>query len=105
MNKLVKVADLTAEEKAMVKLPYGTEWEDVGAINFQLRKDGSVANYSIVMDYSDEKLEELRQPTMMDIINVLFANKHSKQYQASKKHLGVSNDDINAARRVMKRGN
>lgn len=47
MNTKIKVADLTQAQRENVILESGKTWDDVESVNYQLRKDGSVANYSV----------------------------------------------------------
>lgn len=95
MNNIVKAEDLTAEQKESVILPYNKTWGDVVSINYQMRKDGSVSNYSIDYKYVEQTI-----PDMTDAMTMLFGKKHSRVYQSAKKRLGVSNNDINSARRI-----
>lgn len=95
MNNIVKAEDLTAEQKASVILLCNKTWDDVVSVNFQMRKDGTVANYSIAYKYVEQT-----GPDMMDAMTMLFGKKHSRAYQSTKKRLGVSNDDVNSARRI-----
>lgn len=95
MNNIVKAEDLTTEQKASVILPYSKTWDDVVSVNFQMRKDGSVSNYSIAYKYVEQTV-----PDLIDAMTMLFGKKHSRVYQSAKKRLGVSNDNINSARRI-----
>ena len=96
MNKIISVDNLTKEQKQQVSLTNGKTWDDVIAVNFQLRKDGSVANYSV--DYKTDATSG----DVVDAMNLLFADKHSKSYQSAKKRANVSNEQINSARRLLK---
>lgn len=91
MNKITK------EQKEQVILTSGKTWEDVIAVNFQLRKDGSVANYKV-----DYKAVATNGYDVVDTMNLLFANKHSKSYQSAKRRANVSNEQVNSARRLLK---
>ena len=97
MNKLILVENLTEEQKQQVILTSGKTWDDVIAVNFQLRKDGSAANYSV-----DYKADATSGDTVTDAMNLLFADKHSKSYQSAKKRANVSNEHIDSARRLLK---
>ena len=97
MNKLILSENLTEEQKQQVILTSGKTWEDVIAVNFQLRKDGTVANYSV-----DYKTDATSGDIVTDAMNLLFADKHSKSYQAAKNRANVSQGQINSARRLLK---
>ena len=93
MNKIISVDNLTKEQ---VILTNGKTWDDVIAVNFQLRKDGSIANYSV--DYKTDTTSG----DVVDAMNLLFADKHSRSYQSAKKRANVSNEQVNSARRLFK---
>ena len=93
MNKIISVENLTKEQ---VILTNGKTWNDVVAVNFQLRKDGSIANYSV--DYKTDATSG----DVVDAMNLLFADKHSRSYQSAKKRANVSNEQANSARRLFK---
>ena len=97
MNKIISVENLTKEQKEQVILTSGKTWEDIIAVNFQLRKDGSLANYKV-----DYKAVATSGHDITDAMNLLFANKHSKSYQSAKKRANVSNEQANSARRLFK---
>ena len=97
MNKLILVKNLTKEQKQQVMLTNGKTWEDVIAVNFQLRKDGTIANYSV-----DYKAVATSGHDITDAMNLLFADQHSKSYQSAKKRANASNEQINSARRLLK---
>lgn len=96
MNKLISVENITEEQKEQVSLTSGKTWDDVVAVNFQLRKDGTVANYSV--DYKTNATSG----DVVDAMNLLFADKHSKSYQSAKNRANVSNEQVNSARRLLK---
>lgn len=97
MNKIISVENLTKEQKEQVILTSGKTWEDVIAVNFQLRKDGSLANYKV-----DYKAVATNGYDVVDAMNLLFANKYSKSYQSAKKRANVSNEQVNSTRRLFK---
>lgn len=97
MNKLILSENLTKEQKEQVILTSGKTWDDVIAVNFQLRKNGTVANYSV-----DYKTDATSGDIVTDAMNLLFADKHSKSYQSAKKRANVSNEQVNSARRLLK---
>lgn len=97
MNKIISVENLAKEQKEQVILTSGKTWDDVIAVNFQLRKDGSVANYKV-----DYKAVATNGYDITDAMNLLFANKYSKSYQSAKKRANVSNKQVNSARRLFK---
>ena len=97
MNKLILVDNLTEEQKQQVTLTSGKTWDDVTTINYQLCKDGSVANYKV-----EYKAVETSSYDMINAMNLLFANKHSKYYQSAKKRANVSNEQVNSARSLFK---
>ncbi|ANK63347.1 hypothetical protein AYR56_05465 [Loigolactobacillus backii] len=96
MNKLILSKNLTKEQKQQVILTSGKTWDDVVAVNFQLRKDGTVANYSV--DYK----VDATSGDVVDAMNLLFTDKHSKSYQSAKNRANVSQGQINSARRLLK---
>ena len=50
-------------------------------------------------------MKQTQKPDLIDGLQVLFnKNKHSKQYQSAKKRLGVTDEQINEARKVVNRG-
>ena len=100
--------ELTAEEKEALVIPVTNELSDYA--NFQVRynKKGELLGVQ-AHDFSEKKSEEIetqsQQPNLLDGLQVLFnKNKHSKQYQLAKKRLGVTNEHINEARKVINRG-
>ena len=96
MNKLILSENLTKEQKQQVILTSGKTWDDVIAVNFQLRKDGTVASYSV-----DYKADATSGDVVTDAMNLLLADKHSKSYQAAKNRANVSNEQVNSARRLI----
>lgn len=95
MNKIVLATDLTEEQKAKVILEYGQTWDNVESVNFQLRKDGSISNFNVNYNY-----EESTGSDVIDGMNLIFANKHSREYQSAKKRVSASNNGIDRARQT-----
>ena len=100
--------ELTAEEKEALVIPVTNELSDYA--NFQVRynKKGELLgvkphDFSESMSAAIEK--QTQEPDLIDGLQVLFnKNKHSKQYQSAKKRLGVTDEQINEARKVVNRG-
>lgn len=100
--------ELTAEEKEALVIPVTNELSDYA--NFQVRynKKGELLGVK-PHDFSESKSavieKKAQEPDLIDGLQVLFnKNKHSKQYKLAKKRLGVTNEHINEARKVINRG-
>ena len=100
--------ELTAEEKEALVIPVTNELSDYA--NFQVRynKKGELLGVK-PHDFSESKSavieKKAQEPDLIDGLQVLFnKNKHSKQYQLAKKRLGVTDEHINEARKVINRG-
>lgn len=93
--------ELTDEEKARLIIPAGQSKDDY--INYQVRynKKGKLLGIAV------HEMKKATKDTGIDIVDsmqLLFGNKHSKAYQAVKKRVGVTNKQVNDARLVIKRG-
>jgi len=100
--------ELTVEEKEALVIPATNKLSDYA--NFQVRynKKGELLGVK-PHDFSESKSAEIekkaQEPDLIDGLQVLFnKNNHSKQYQLAKKRLGVTNEHINEARKVINRG-
>lgn len=100
--------ELTTQEKEALVIPHATKLSDYA--NFQVRynKKGELLGVQ-AHDFSEKKSEEIetqsQQPNLLDGLQVLLnKNKYSKQYQSAKKRLGVTDEQINEARKVVNRG-
>ena len=100
--------ELTAEEREALVIPVTNELSDYA--NFQVRynKKGELLGVK-PHDFSESMSAAIEKQTqeldLIDGLQVLFnKNKHSKQYQLAKKCLGVTNEHINEARKVINRG-
>lgn len=98
--------ELTGEEKNTLAIPYPDKISDYA--NFQVRynKQGKLLGVQ-AHDFSEAKKADIAksadQPSLLDGLQVLNGNKHSKTYQLAKKHLNVTNKQINEARKVINR--
>lgn len=93
--------ELTDEELANLIIPDGQFKDDY--INYQVRynKKGKLLGVSVY------EIKESKEDAGIDMVNsmqLLFGNKHSKAYQSAKKRAGVTNKQVNVARLVIKRG-
>lgn len=98
MNKIIKMEDLTSEEKNSVTLAYGKTWKDVESINFQYKKGGSMVHYHVNYRYNSDN----KGVDVVDQWQLLTGKKHSKAYQSAKKRAGINNETINNARSALK---
>ena len=100
--------ELTAEEKEALVIPVTNELSDYA--NFQVRynKKGEllgVKPHNFLESKSAAIEKRTQEPDLIDGLQVLFnKNKHSKQYRSAKKRLGVTDEQINEARKVVNRG-
>lgn len=99
-NKWIVSSELTDEQKEIASdYITGTKTlADVEEVYFQVKKDGTLDHVSI--NYYDDGSVKT-EPDMIDGMNLLFAGKHSKEYQAAKKTTSASNEQINNARRIL----
>lgn len=100
--------ELTAVEKETLVIPVTNELSDYA--NFQIRynKKGELLGVK-PHDFSESESaaieKQTQEPDLIDCLQVLFnKNKHSKQYRSAKKRLGVTNKQINEARKAVNRG-
>lgn len=96
--------ELTAAEKQKLIIPASDKLSDYA--NFQVRynKQGKllgVQGHDLSAAREAEVKTHAQKPDLIDGLTVLSAGKHSKQYQAAKRRLGVSGEQINRARRVV----
>lgn len=102
---LKKYEELTASELEKLRFPYPDSKEDYKNYAVHYNKKGELIRV-VVHDFSDKVKKEIEknsnQPNILDSMQVLFGKKHSRVYQASKKRLSVSNDEINNARRIVR---
>lgn len=101
LNAIKSYDELTDEELANLIIPDGQSKDDY--INYQVRynKKGKLLGVSV---YEMKENKEDAGIDMVDSMQLLFGNKHSKTYQSAKKRAGVTNKQVNAARLVIKRG-
>lgn len=103
MNKTVLVNDLTNEQKEFTKLASDKAWSDVWSVTFQLNKKGELCQFNV--NYKTSSVTADAIYTSLDASVLLFGNPGSKEYKEAFKHSGKTRQQINAARRLMKRGN
>lgn len=101
VNAIKSYDELNDEEQARLIIPAGQSKNDY--INYQVRynKKGKLLGVAV------HEMKETKEDTgidMVDSMQLLFGNKHSKAYQSAKKRAGVTNKQINDARLVIKRG-
>jgi hypothetical protein len=101
MNKKVEILaeDIPESIKSQMIIQYGKTFEDVVKVSVQIGNDGKLKHYSVTYKY-DSNLDS--KSDLIDGMQLLYGNKRSKEYQSAKKRKGVSNEQINRARQVMK---
>jgi len=102
MNKKVEILaeDIPESIKSQMILEYGKTFEDVVKVQVQLGNDGKLKHYGVTYKY-DKSLDS--KSDFIDGMQLLYGNKKSNEYQNAKKRKGVSNEQINRARQVVKR--
>lgn len=100
VNAIKHYDELTDDEKARLIIPAGQSKDDY--INYQVRynKRGKLLGAAV------HEMKETTKDTGIDIVDsmqLLFGSKHSKAYQAAKKRVGVTNEQVNDARLVIKK--
>ena len=101
VNAIKSYTELTGEERARLIIPAGQSQDDFISYQVRYNKKGRLLGVAV------HELKETAEDTGIDIVDsiqLLFGNKHSKAYQAAKKRAGVTNDQVNSARLVIKRG-
>jgi len=101
MNKKVEILaeDIPESIKSQMIIQYGKTFEDVVKVSVQIGNDGKLKHYSVTYKY-DSNLDS--KSDLIGGMQLLYGNKRSKEYQSAKKRKGVSNEQINRARQVMK---
>ena len=101
MSKKVEILaeDIPESIKSQMILEYGKTFEDVVKVRVQIGSDGKLKHYGVTYKY-DKSLDS--KSDFIDGMQLLYGNKKSKEYQNAKKRKGVSNEQINRARQVMK---
>ena len=101
MNKKVEILaeDIPESIKSQMIIQYGKTFEDVVKVSVQIGNDGNLKHYSVTYRY-DSNLDS--KSDLIGGMQLLYGNKRSKEYQSAKKRKGVSNEQINRARQVMK---
>lgn len=61
MNDTLKVNELTQSQREQIILSSDKTWADVESVNVQLRKDGSVSNYTVNYKYGEVEEAEYRE--------------------------------------------
>ena len=87
--------DIPESIKNQMILEYGRTFDDVIKVRVQIGSDGKLKHCGITYKY-DSKSD------FIDGLQLLYGNKRSREYQSVKKRKGVSNEQINRARQVMK---
>lgn len=101
VNAFKSYDELTDDEQARLIIPAGQSKDDY--INYQVRynKRGKLLGVAV------HEMKKTTKDTGIDIVDsmqLLLGSKHSKAYQAAKKRVGVTNEQVNDARLVIKRG-
>ena len=106
LNALKSYDELTDEEKEALIFAWTESKEDYANYQVRYNKHGLLLGVK-GHDFSEKKIKELGQPhiDMVDSMQLLYGNKHSKAYQAAKKRAGVTNKQVNDARLVIKTSN
>ena len=102
MNKKVEILaeDIPESIKSQMIIQYGKTFEDVVKVSVQIGNDGKLKHYSVTYKY-DSNLDS--KSDLIDGMQLLYGNKRSKEYQSAKERKGVSNEQSNRARKVVKR--
>ena len=102
MNKKVEILaeDITESIKSHMILEYGKTFDDVVKVRAQFCSGGKLKHYGVTYKY-DKSLNS--KSDLIGGMQLLYGNKRSKEYQNAKKRKGVSNEQINRARKVVKR--
>lgn len=87
-NKLILACDRSKEDYKNYWVRYNKKGELQG-----------VAGYEFSKSYNDRTSED-DSIDLVDSMQLLFGNKRSKNYQSAKKRAGVTNQQVNAARKV-----
>lgn len=91
--------EMTDEEKNRIR---PVDEGEFVSYHVQYNKQGKLLHVSGA-ELKEEVSTDVK-PDLLDGLQVLFnKNKHSKAYQQAKKRLGVTNDQINKARKVINR--
>lgn len=100
MSKKVEIlaADIPENIKSQMILQHGKTFEDVVKVRAQIGSDGKLKHCGVTYKY-DSSLDS--NSDFIDGMQLLYGNKKSKEYQSAKKRKGVSNEQINRARKVM----
>lgn len=59
-------------------------------------------NVSKLEDRAPVKINSSGKTDVIDTMTILFGKKHSKTYQQVKKRMGLTNEQVNTARRIVK---
>ena len=85
--------------KSQMILEYGRTFDDVVKVSVQVGSNGKLKHCGVTYKY-DKNLDS--KGDFIDGMQLLYGNKRSREYQSAKKRKGVSNEQINRARQVMK---
>ena len=91
----IEANEITEEQKKTIILDYGMTFDDVDYYTVQ-RWNGQDVIYAHYI------YKEINGNNLIDGLQMLCGNKHSKAYRAAKKRLGVTNDQVNSARKLVK---
>ena len=91
----IEANEITEEQKETVILQYGMTFDDVDYYTIKRRHGQNVISAHYIYKENDDK-------NLIDGLQMLYGNKHSKEYRSAKKRLGVTNDQVNSARKLVK---
>jgi hypothetical protein len=99
VNAIKSYTELTEDEKARLIIPAGQSKDDYISYQVRYNKEGKLLGVAV------HELKETTEDTGIDIVDsmqLLLGSKHSKAYQAAKKRVGVTNEQVNGARVAIK---
>ena len=101
MSKKIEILAENIPEniKSQMVLEYGRTFEDVVKVRVHIDSNGKLKHCGVTYRY-DSSLDS--KGDFIDGMQLLYGNKRSREYQSAKKRKGVSNEQINRARQVMK---
>ena len=102
VNAIKSYTELTDDERAHLIIPAGQSKDDYISYQVRYNKKGRLLGAAV------HELKKATEDTGIDIVDsmqLLFGSKHSKAYQAAKKCVGVTNEQVNDARLVIKMSN
>lgn len=94
------IPELTNEDVREVHLSYSNKTNEIVSVQ-PIYSDKVYNEQQARIGANDEA--NAGNGDIVDSMNLLFANKHSREYQSAKKRTSATNDDVNRARRIVER--